>query len=121
MQQSMGGALRPGSPTGSLFLLNLAVHSPPILLSCELAGCTPVPADLCLGLLFACRREGSSPANSSTLPNGGCLTPLQSVSEAGPALGFSTLLLRETDDRSAETRMPKKRSPGSSVRVRSQG
>lgn len=69
----------------------------------DLAGYMPVPADLCLGLLSACWREGSPTVNFSALPNGGCLTLLQSASEAGPVLGFSALLLRETDVRSAGT------------------
>jgi hypothetical protein len=77
----------------------------------DLVGCTPVPSDLCLGFLSVCWREDSFADNSSTLRNGGCLTLLQSASEAGPVLGFSTLLLRETDDRSAGTQDAQEASP----------
>lgn len=71
------------------FLLRSA--SPPTLRSCGLASCTSAPANICLNLLFAHGREGSP--NFSTLPSGGCLPLLQSVSEAGSVL--TSPLLRE--------------------------
>lgn len=71
------------------FLLRSA--SPPTLRSCGLASCTSAPANICLNLLFARGREGSP--NFSTLPSGGCLPLLQSVSEAGSVL--TSPLLRE--------------------------
>lgn len=97
-------SLRLASFTGSQLLGSTRPCA--LLPPCEVAdsrAATSDPADLCLGLLSALWREGSSTANSSTLSKGGCLPLLQFASEAGPVLASPLLSSSRQEDRSAGT------------------
>lgn len=117
MPASLGGALGPSSPTGSLLLARpgCVVLLRPCLVAGS-AGRTPVPADLCLGLPSARWRESSSTASSFFH------TPrwrLQSASLPRQGLPLASLLFCFARQMTAALgpRTSKKRPPGSSVRV----